>query len=134
MIVDTSAVMVLLLDEPERSAFLDILQQARIRRFSAGSLIELAVVVQRRDIASPDALDALLDALALVIEPVTDAQARLATAAYRRYGRGTGHPAALNFGDCFAYALAKAMDEPLLYKGADFGLTDVISAPGSAQP
>ena len=64
----------------------------------------------------------------MIIEPVTEAQARIAREAYRDYGRGSGHPARLNFGDCFAYALARATGEPLLFKGSDFIHTDIEPA------
>jgi ribonuclease VapC len=70
-------------------------------------------------------MDEMLEEADIVIEPVTETQARLARAAYRNFGKGTGHPARLNFGDCFSYALAKEMREPLLFKGGDFGQTDV---------
>ncbi|WP_349595723.1 type II toxin-antitoxin system VapC family toxin [Azospirillum argentinense] len=72
--------------------------------------------------------DTLVDAAGLVIEPVTEEQARTARDAYRRFGRGSGHPAKLNYGDCFAYALSKATNEPLLFKGQDFPHTDILSA------
>lgn len=70
-------------------------------------------------------MDDLIRAAGIVIEPMTAAQARIARSAYRDFGKGSGHPAGLNYGDCFAYALAKDFDEPLLFKGADFDKTDV---------
>jgi ribonuclease VapC len=73
-------------------------------------------------------MDDLLRDAGIAIEPVTEAQARIAREVYRDYGRGSGHPAQLNFGDCFAYALARDFREPLLYKGADFASTDIPSA------
>jgi ribonuclease VapC len=96
---------------------------------SAANFLEAAIVVdvKRRPIASRR-LDDLLDELDVVIEPVTEEQARIARTAYRDYGRGSGHPAQLNFGDCFAYALARATGEPLLFKGNDFAHTDITPA------
>ena len=73
-------------------------------------------------------MDELLESSATLIEPVTEAQARIARQAYRDFGKGSGHPAQLNFGDCFAYALAKTFGEPLLFKGGDFGHTDLTPA------
>ncbi len=81
-----------------------------------------------RDAANPDRLDRFIAAAGITIEPVTEAHARLAREAFRAYGRGSGHPARLNFGDCFTYALAKATGEPLLYKGNDFRQTDIHPA------
>ena len=81
-----------------------------------------------RDPIATRRLDDLISEAQLVIEPVTEAQARIAREAYRDFGRGSGHPAKLNFGDCFAYALARGTGEPLLFIGNDFALTDVASA------
>jgi ribonuclease VapC len=128
MIVDTSALVALLLNEPERYAFSRAIGNADNARLSAGSLLELSVVVQRRKIASPEQLEALLAAMELRIEPVTVEQAAIGVAAYREYGQSSGHRARLNYGDCFAYALAKATGEPLLFKGDDFVHTDVLRA------
>ncbi|MEJ1157954.1 type II toxin-antitoxin system VapC family toxin [Prosthecomicrobium sp. N25] len=128
MIVDTSAIMAILLNEKEAVAFAELVANDAHPRMSAGNHVELVVTVTRRD--RPIAWDhvaGVLNDLRLVIEPVTVEQAALARSAYLTYGRGQ-HPARLNFGDCFAYALAKATGEPLLYKGDDFGLTDVKSA------
>jgi ribonuclease VapC len=72
--------------------------------------------------------DQMIETGAITLEPVTIEQGRIAAEAHRRYGRGSGHPARLNFGDCFSYALAKATGEPLLFKGDDFGHTDVATA------
>ena len=96
---------------------------------SAGSYLECAIVVDRhRNPALGREFDRLLAAVGVSISPVTAEQARIARVAYRDYGRGSGHPARLNFGDCFAYALAVDRDEPLLYKGNDFSHTDVRNA------
>jgi ribonuclease VapC len=129
VIIDTSALVAILLDEPERRAFLGAIASSASPRMSAASLLETAAVVDRRnDPTLSRALDALLDRLVVEIVPVDEEQARVGRAAYRDFGRGSGHPAGLNFGDCFAYALASATGAPLLFKGDDFGHTDVIAA------
>lgn len=89
---------------------------------------ETAVIDASRDPIASRRFDDLLREARFAIEPVTEAQARIAREAYRDFGRGSGHPARLNFGDCFAYALAKTMNEPLLFNGDDFTQTDVKSA------
>jgi ribonuclease VapC len=86
------------------------------------------VIDGSRDPVASRRLDDLLRAAGLAVEPVTEAQARIAREAYRDFGKGSGHPAQLNFGDCFAYALAKVTGEPLLFKGNDFSQTDIASA------
>ena len=128
MIVDTSALMAILLGEPEQQAFTLALRKAGDCKLSAGSWIELAAVITRRLPAWGDELDRLVARFAIAVAPVTAQQARIGHQAYRRYGIGTGHAAALNFGDCFAYALAMETGEPLLFKGDDFARTDVIPA------
>jgi ribonuclease VapC len=96
---------------------------------SAANFVEAAIVIDAsRDPIATRRLDDLISEAQLVIEPVTEAQARIAREAYRDFGRGSGHPAKLNFGDCFAYALARGTGEPLLFIGNDFALTDVASA------
>ncbi|MBI3513507.1 MAG: type II toxin-antitoxin system VapC family toxin [Proteobacteria bacterium] len=129
MIIDSSVLVAILRREPEATVFAHVLAGATRPRLSAVSFVETAVVIDgsRSPIASR-ALDDLIRESEIAIEPVTEAQARLAREAYRDYGRGSGHPARLNFGDCFAYALARAAGEPLLFKGDDFGKTDVKSA------
>ena len=128
MIVDTSAVIAILRGEPEAGEFLHAISSADCR-MSVGSYLETSVVT---DSAGSPALsrhfDDLVEEAALQLEPVTVEQARVARQAYRDYGRGTGHPAGLNFGDCFAYALARTTREPLLFKGDDFIHTDVRPA------
>ncbi len=95
-------------------------------RLSAASYVELAVVIDGLgDPVLSGGLDVVLTAFQIRIEPLTESQARIARAAYQRFGRGSGHPARLNMGDCFAYALARDLDEPLLFKGNDFTLTDI---------
>lgn len=129
MIVDTSAIVAILYAEPERDALILSLLLAPNRAMSAGSLIELSAVLTRRGLPGAVAkADALLAKLGIEIEPVTVEQARIGQTAYQLYGRGTGHAASLNFGDCFAYALAKATGRPLLYKGDDFAATDIATA------
>ena len=128
MIVDTSAIVAIVLAEPEQRRFQTAMADAPMRRMSAGNWIELSAVVVRRKIMSAVWLDRAIDEFELTIEPVTAAQADIAHQAYCRYGIGSGHPAKLNFGDCFAYALAKAISEPLLFKGNDFRQTDIVSA------
>jgi ribonuclease VapC len=126
VIIDTSAVVALLLDEPEAPRMARLMAAAPDRRLSAASYVELAVVVDgRRDPTLSGALDAILRAYRIEIMPLTPEQARLAREAYQRFGRGSGHPARLNMGDCFSYALARDLGEPLLFKGRDFALTDI---------
>lgn len=126
MIIDTSALIAILRDEPEAAACARAIEAASHRRISAANLVEAAIVVDgSRDPIASRRFDDLLSAAAVVVEPVTEAQARIAREAYRDFGRGSGHPARLNFGDCFAYALARATGEPLLFKGTDFAHTDV---------
>lgn len=128
MIVDTSAIMAILLDEPEKPEFTTKLACASTPLISAGSWIELAAVQIRGDRRYHSAVERLVARFHISIEPVSVRQAELGHAAYREFGRGSGHPARLNFGDCFAYALAKATGQPLLFKGNDFTQTDIIAA------
>jgi ribonuclease VapC len=126
MIVDTSALIAILRDEGDAMTFANAIANATVRRISAVNYVEAAAVIDAsRDPIASRRLDDLLQEARFVIEPVTEAQARIAREAYRDFGRGSGHPAALNFGDCFAYALAKAMNEALLFKGEDFAQTDI---------
>jgi ribonuclease VapC len=128
MIIDTSAIVAILRAEPEALAFAKAIETAVIRRISAANFVEAAIVIDgsHNPIASRR-FDDLVKEAQLVIEPVTEAQAQIARKAYRDFGRGSGHPAKLNFGDCFAYALAKDRGEPLLYKGDDFAHTDITA-------
>jgi len=129
MILDTSAVIAILRDEPEAARFAEMIAGAEHPRISAVNYVEAAAVIDAgRDPVASRRFDDLLRAAAVTIEPVTRAQARIAREAYRDFGRGSGHPARLNFGDCFAYALAKALAEPILFKGDDFPHTDLTSA------
>lgn len=127
--VDTSAIIAILRDEPEARSFLEAMSAASTIRMSAGSWLELTVVTTRSgDARISEGADALLARFDVVIEDVTREIATIANHGYRKYGRGTRHAADLNFGDCFAYALAKATDEPLLFKGDDFARTDIVPA------
>ncbi|HWH97057.1 MAG TPA: type II toxin-antitoxin system VapC family toxin [Pseudolysinimonas sp.] len=129
MIVDSSAVIAILANEPEAAAFSGALQTARRVAMAAPTLVELYVVADRaRDPRARSALDDLLRTIGPEVEAFTAEHAAIARQAHRNFGRGSGHPARLNLGDCFSYALAKATGEPLLYKGEDFGHTDIRSA------
>jgi len=126
VIVDSSALISILRYEPEAPQFARLIEQATRPRISAVSYVEVAAVIDgSRDPVASRRLDELIEEASFVIEPVTEAQARMARQAYRDFGKGSGHPARLNFGDCFAYALAKEKREPLLFKGDDFSHTDV---------
>ena len=125
MIVDTSALLAILFAEPEAEDFARAIAGAEVCRMSAANLLEAGIVADNQaDVRAGNQLDALVANFRLRIEPVTEAQVRIARQAYLDFGRGS-HPAALNFGDCFAYALAKATGEPLLFKGEDFARTDI---------
>jgi ribonuclease VapC len=121
MIVDTSALIAILRDESEAREFAIAIAQSDRRRISAANYLETAIVIDgSRDPIASRRFDDLLREAEIGIEPVTAEQARVAREAYRDFGRGSGHAARLNFGDCFAYALAKTTGEPLLFKGDDF--------------
>jgi ribonuclease VapC len=121
MIVDTSALIAILRDESEAREFAIAIAQSDRRRISAANYLETAIVIDgSRDPIASRRFDDLLREAEIGIEPVTAEQARVARDAYRDFGRGSGHAARLNFGDCFAYALAKTTGEPLLFKGDDF--------------
>jgi len=129
MIIDTSAFIAILRDEEDAMVFARAIANTATRRISAATYVETAAVIDAsRDPIASRRFDDLLHEAQFAIESVTEMQARIAREAYRDFGRGSGHPARLNFGDCFAYALAKAMDEPLLFKGEDFTRTDITSA------
>jgi ribonuclease VapC len=130
MIVDTSAIVAILREEPEARSFSTTLYKERPTCMSAANYLEAAIVIDgARDAVASARLDIVLDRLSVEILPVTKSQAKLARQAYRDFGKGSGHKAQLNFGDCFAYALAAESGEPLLYKGDDFahaGLARVV--------
>ncbi len=126
MILDTSAIVAILQYEPEAATFALAIEKNRPVRVSAANWLEAAVVIDgNRSPALSRRFDELLREARVDVEPVTARQAELAREAYRTFGRGSGHPAHLNFGDCFAYALAMERDEELLFKGNDFANTDV---------
>jgi ribonuclease VapC len=128
MIVDSSAIIAILRDEPEAAAMAQALQEAPIRHISAFTYVEAAIVADNdRNPLLSRRFDGLVRDALMLVEPVTARQADLARAAYRDFGKGR-HKAGLNLGDCFAYALAKEMDEPLLFKGDDFCHTDIERA------
>jgi ribonuclease VapC len=129
MIVDASAMVAILRGEPEAEACARAIESAAHRRISAANFLEAAVIIDSaRDPVASRRFDDLVEEAGLVVEPVTEAQARTAREAYRDFGKGSGHPAQLNFGDCFAYALARITGEPLLFKGTDFARTGIASA------
>jgi ribonuclease VapC len=129
MILDTSALIAILRFEQEAPEFAKIIEGAEQRRISAVSYVETGAVIDgSKDPIASRRLDELIEEAEITIEPVTEAQALIARQAYRDFGKSSGHPAKLNFGDCFAYALAKSKSEILLFKGRDFSRTDVKSA------
>jgi ribonuclease VapC len=126
VIVDSSALVAISRGEPESAICFRTLLDSPLTRISAANWLEATIVVDGwRDPEASRELDALIERFKVTVEPVTIHQARIAREAYQRFGRGSGHPAKLNFGDCFAYALAKDLDEPLLFVGQDFVHTDV---------
>jgi len=129
MIIDSSALMAVLSDERLSESLLTAIARAEDCRISAASLVEIGIVADARSTRHGERLDALLAALEIRVEPVTVRQAEVARLAYRRFGRGSGSKAGLNFGDCFAYALSVTAGEPLLFVGNDFTHTDVAAQP-----
>jgi ribonuclease VapC len=127
MIVDTSAVMAMLFGEPEAASFARAIKAAPKRRISAASWAEAALVADNRSDLAAAEFNAFMERLDLEVMPFTLDQARRARDAHRRFGKGR-HPAKLNLGDCFSYALAQERGEPLLFKGDDFAQTDVKAA------
>jgi ribonuclease VapC len=126
VIVDPSVLVAILTGEPDAPALARAMSRAASVRLSAASYVELAVVIDgRRDPVLSGALEAYLAAAEIEVVPLTVRQARIAREAHQRFGRGSGHPARLNLGDTFSYALARDLGEPLLFKGRDFALTDI---------
>ena len=123
--VDTSALMAIVLAEPDGAACVDVLEAETEVVISAGTVAEALIVAGRRNVA--DEMATLIEGLGFTVAPVTAAAARGVAQAYARWGKGV-HPAGLNFGDCFAYAVAKDHDCPLLYVGNDFAQTDLAGA------
>ncbi len=129
MIIDTSAIVAILRGEDDGDRYIEAFARAVAPRISAGTYIETAIVVDsNRDPVLSGRLNDLLGITHTNIEPVTKLHADIARRAYRDFGKGSGHRAGLNFGDCFAYALAIATGEPLLFKGSDFSWTDIKPA------
>jgi ribonuclease VapC len=132
IVVDASAVIAILIHEPKRDAFLERMLAAEPAAISAATVLECSIVLRamRRltDGEAEDALDGFLHDARMVIKPVDLEDVRLARAAHVRFGKGSGHPAQLNFGDCFSYALARRLGATLLFKGSDFSYTDIAPA------
>ena len=130
MIVDSSAILAIMFAESDANVFAEAMSAADSCKISAATFVEVAVVVEAQTLdRGSRQLDTFLRRAGFVIEPVTEEQAHLARQAYSDFGKGR-HPAGLNFGDCFSYALAKATGEALLFKGSDFSKTDIVSALG----
>lgn len=127
MIVDASAIVAVVEHEPERETFVSLIMQGRAR-LSVATWLETCLVLDSPAGSHATRLDQLVHSLGIELVPVTLEQVRVAREAHRRFGRGSGSPARLNYGDCFAYALAITTGEPLLFKGADFTHTDVRAA------
>ena len=127
MVIDTSALIAIMNNEPERRRFNELIEAATATYVSAASLLEARMVLFAR---SGDnavlALDAFLLKSGMIVMEVSPRIADIAFDAYRKYGKGSGHEAALNYGDCFSYASAKYLDAPLLFKGDDFSKTDLV--------
>lgn len=129
MIIDASAIIAILRDEPEAAAFANAIESAGKRRMSAVNFLEAAIIIEgTRDPVARRKFDDFVAKAGIAIEPVTQTHVRIAREAYRDYGTGSGHPAGLNLGDCFAYALARATGSRLLFKGNDFTHTDIRPA------
>ena len=129
MIIDSSALIAILRAESDASEMAHAIERADSRRMSAANWLETAVVIDAsRDPVASRRFDELVRTAELHVESVTSDQVRIARDAYRDFGKGSGHKAGLNFGDCFAYALAKSTGEELLFKGNDFNHTDITPA------
>lgn len=129
MIVDSSAMVAIIRGERDGSRLAARLSESDSARMSAATLVELSIVIDRD--SSPNSaalLDELFDRSGIEVVPFTAEHARIARRAYQEFGKGSGHRAGLNFGDCFAYALAKQSGGPLLFKGDDFSHTDIVPA------
>jgi ribonuclease VapC len=128
MIIDTSAIVAILRNESDAAFFARAIADASNRRVSSVNYVEAAVVIDASgDPIASRRVDDFFKAARISIEAITQTHAQIARDAYRDFGKGSGHPAKLNFSDCFAYALAKDMNEPLLFKGNDFAHTDITS-------
>ena len=122
MIVDSSVIAAICLGEPDAESFLDLLLDTRPLAVSAATFAEVGVVIDARQ---PGSFDRFVNALDVEVVPFDIEQANIAREAYRQFGKGSGHQAQLNFGDCLSYATAVALEQPLLFKGEDFLHTDV---------
>lgn len=129
MVIDSSALLAVFFGEPEAVALLSRMIAADVCRLSAAILVEMGIML-RRDTSDRHTkiLEEILRTANIQVEPVTEEQVLLAIDAFVQFGKGTGHPAGLNYGDCFSYALAKAVKDPLLHKGYDFAKTDIAAA------
>jgi ribonuclease VapC len=128
MILDSSPLVAILVGEADAELYIQAISRAPRCRISAGNFIELSIVLESQfPVEVLRQCDALFRRVGIVIEPVTVEHAHLARQAFHDFGKGR-HPAGLNFGDCFAYALARHTGEPLLFKGNDFSQTDIVSA------
>ena len=126
MIVDTSALLAIILDETDGKSCLAAIEHANHPRMSVGSYLELYLRILRDNSPTTrQATEILLQGLNITLEPITEMQVKIAVDAFDRFGKGRKHPAQLNYGDCFSYALAKYMNEPLLFIGNDFSQTDL---------
>ena len=128
MIVDSSALIAILFNEPEAASFADLMTSARCRMSTANWLESVMRAEGELGEAGGAELDELVSEFGISLEPVTENHVRVARIAFRRYGRGSGSRARLNFGDCLAYALSATSGEPLLFKGDDFTHTDILRA------
>lgn len=131
MIIDTSALVAILQDEPERRKFNEAIEAAEVRSMSTASFVETSIILESRFGADGVRdLDLFINKAQISLAPVDEDHAQLARDGFRKYGKGR-HPAGLNFGDCLSYALARSQDAPLLFKGKDFSKTDVECHPAS---
>jgi ribonuclease VapC len=128
MIVDTSALVAILFGEPEADRYTELIYDADRCLISAGNFLELSIVIERQTGGEVERQrDIFFRRAGIIVEPFTVEQAHIARQAFHDFGKGR-HAAGLNFGDCFAYALARVTDEPLLYTGEDFKKTDILAA------
>ena len=129
MIVDSSAIIAIVRAEPDAAVYAEAMAEAAELSVSAATYLESAIVADAgRDPVSMRTFDVILERNRIAIEPVTAEQAVIAREAFRDFGKGSGHPAKLNFGDCFSYALASVTGQPLLFNGDDFTHTDITPA------
>ncbi len=129
MVIDTSALIAILFDEPEAARLIRAIAAAPVAIVGAPTLVETgAVMLAKKGGSGGVALDALIQRLGITIEPMSYEAAEFARSAYGRYGKGVGSPGVLNYGDCLSCGVAQALGEPLLFKGDDFSRTDVLKA------